>query len=100
MIKMQQPLLARTEPITIGVVVVIAGAPQFTRWKASHLACCRESPGPGRTLSADAGTAWRHARPEAIEESVVGRFGPEGYRRNAALLRTEGFTTLIGRSTR
>ena len=26
-------------------------------WKARHLACCREA--PGRTLPADAGTAWR-----------------------------------------
>jgi len=32
----------------------------FTAWKAHHLACCREAPGRGRTLPADAGTAWRH----------------------------------------
>jgi predicted metal-binding membrane protein len=43
-----------------GVVVLIAGALQFTAWKAHHLACCREAPGRGRTLQADAGTAWRH----------------------------------------
>jgi predicted metal-binding membrane protein len=42
------------------VVVLIAGALQFTAWKVRHLACCREEPGRGRTLSADAGTAWRH----------------------------------------
>ena len=30
---------------------------QFTAWKAHHLACCREAPGRGRTLPADAGTA-------------------------------------------
>ena len=29
-------------------------------WKARHLACCREAPGRGSTLRADAGTAWRH----------------------------------------
>jgi predicted metal-binding membrane protein len=40
--------------------VLIAGALQFTGWKAHHLAYCREAPGRGRTLPADAGTAWRH----------------------------------------
>jgi predicted metal-binding membrane protein len=59
-IEMQQPALARAVPIAVGVVVLIAGALQFTAWKARHLACCRESPGRGRTLPADAGTAWRH----------------------------------------
>jgi predicted metal-binding membrane protein len=58
-IEMQQPALARTVPIAVGVVVLIAGALQFTAWKAHHLACCREAPGRGRTLPADAGTAWR-----------------------------------------
>jgi predicted metal-binding membrane protein len=38
----------------------MAGALQFTAWKAHHLACCREAPGRGCTLPADAGTAWRH----------------------------------------
>jgi hypothetical protein len=33
---------------------------RLTAWKARHLACCREAPGRGRTLPADAGTAWRH----------------------------------------
>jgi predicted metal-binding membrane protein len=36
----------------------MAGAFQFTPWKAHHLACCRTS--PGRTLPGDAATAWRH----------------------------------------
>jgi predicted metal-binding membrane protein len=35
------------------------GALQFTAWKAHYLACCRAAPGRGRTLPADAGTAWR-----------------------------------------
>ena len=52
--------LARAVPIAVGVVVLIAGALQFTAWKAHHLACCREAPGRGRTLPADAGTAWRY----------------------------------------
>ena len=84
-IGMQQPALARAVPIAAGVVVLIAGALQFSAWKAHHLACCREHPprlarmsprarrdlpkrpaaaeagtGRGRTVPADAGTAWRH----------------------------------------
>src|SRR5437870_9086812 len=58
-IEMQQPALARAVPIAAGVVVLIAGSLQLTAWKALHLACFREAPGRGRTLPADAGTAWR-----------------------------------------
>jgi predicted metal-binding membrane protein len=59
-IEMQRPALSRAVPIAIGVVVLIAGSLQLTAWKARHLACCREVPGVGCTLPADAGTAWRH----------------------------------------
>ncbi len=59
-VEMQQPALARAVPIAVGVVVLIAGCVQLTAWKARHLAWCREAPGRGRTLPADAGTAWRH----------------------------------------
>jgi len=59
-LEMQQPAIARIVPIAVGVVVLMAGALQFTTWKARHLGCCREEPGRGRTLLADAGTAWRH----------------------------------------
>jgi predicted metal-binding membrane protein len=59
-VEMQQPALASAVPIAVGVVVLIAGSLQLTAWKARHLACCREAPGRGRTLPADAGTAWRH----------------------------------------
>jgi predicted metal-binding membrane protein len=58
--EMQQPELARVVPIAVGVVVMIAGALQFSAWKARHLACCRELPELGRKLPADSGTAWRH----------------------------------------
>ena len=58
--EMQLPALARAVPIAVGVIVVLAGALQFTAWKAHHLACCRKAPGRGRTLPADAGTAWGH----------------------------------------
>jgi predicted metal-binding membrane protein len=57
---MRQPELARAGPLAAGVVVLIAGALQFTAWKARHLAGCRDSPAHGHALAADAGTAWRH----------------------------------------
>jgi predicted metal-binding membrane protein len=59
-VEMQLPALARAVPVEAGAVVVIAGSLQFTAWKATQLACCREAPGRDRTLTADAGTAWRH----------------------------------------
>ena len=58
-VEMQLPALARAVPIAVGMVVLIAGALQFTAWKAHELACCREAPGCSRSLPADAGTAWR-----------------------------------------
>ena len=59
-IEMQHPVLARTVPIAIGVVVLMAGAFQLTAWKARQLAYCSESPEPGCTLAAVARAAWRH----------------------------------------
>jgi predicted metal-binding membrane protein len=59
-VEMRQPAVARAVPIAVGVVVLIAGALQFSAWKARHLTCCREAPGRARALSADAGTAWRY----------------------------------------
>jgi predicted metal-binding membrane protein len=59
-IEMQLPMLAHAVPNASGVVVVIAGALQFTAWKLRHLACCRETPARDLALSADAGAAWRH----------------------------------------
>jgi predicted metal-binding membrane protein len=59
-IEMGQPALAREVQIAVGAVVLIAGALQFTAWKARQLAFCRETPARGGTLPADARTAWRH----------------------------------------
>jgi predicted metal-binding membrane protein len=59
-VEMQLPPLSRAVPIATGGIVLIAGALQFTAWKAYHLACCREVSACGRTLPADAGTAWRY----------------------------------------
>ena len=59
-VEMQQPGLARAVPMAVGMVVLIAGALQFSAWKTRHLACCRDLPGHRRTLPASAGTAWRY----------------------------------------
>jgi len=59
-IEMQQPALARAVPIAVGVIVLIAGAYQFSASKAHHLECCREAPGRSRTLPADVRTALQH----------------------------------------
>ncbi|RKE37649.1 putative metal-binding membrane protein [Paraburkholderia sp. BL23I1N1] len=66
-LEMELPALARAVPLAVGVIVLIAGALQFTEWKARRLACCREVPGrcPGlsglhRLPTRAAATAWRH----------------------------------------
>jgi predicted metal-binding membrane protein len=58
-IEMRHATVARAVPIAGGVMILIAGALQFTRWKARRIVCCSEAAGHGRTLRADAGTAWR-----------------------------------------
>jgi predicted metal-binding membrane protein len=58
--EMHRPALAQAVPLAIGVVVLMAGALQFTSWKAHRLACCREVPELGHALQADARTAWQH----------------------------------------
>lgn len=57
---MQWPELARAVPLAVGAIVVLAGALQFSAWKAHHLACCRAHPECGRALSADGSSAWRY----------------------------------------
>src|SRR5512132_2395261 len=59
-VEMREPVVSRAVPLAVGVVVLMAGVLQLTVWKARHLVCCRELPGHGRALPADAGTAWRH----------------------------------------
>ena len=59
-VELRLPALARAVPLAVGGVVLIAGAFQFSAWKAHHLACCRQAPWLGRALPSDAGTAWRH----------------------------------------
>lgn len=64
-LEMKLPLLARAVPTASGVMVLMAGALQFTAWKARQLACCRMAPVRCLILRADvipanAGVAWRH----------------------------------------
>ena len=58
-IEMERPMVASAVPIAIGMVVLIAGALQFTAWKTHHLAGCRDAPGRGRPYLPGPGTAWR-----------------------------------------
>jgi predicted metal-binding membrane protein len=58
-IEMQQASLARAVPIVAGVIVVIAGAIQFTTWKTHHLSSCRQAPGCELAFSSNGETAWR-----------------------------------------
>jgi predicted metal-binding membrane protein len=55
-IEMRRPAVAHAVPVAAGVVVLSAGAFQFTAWKKQLLACCRRGPRP---LTADGGGAWR-----------------------------------------
>ncbi len=57
--EMQLPALSHAVPIIIGMIFLVAGGLQFTKWKARHLACCRISPGCGQELPATTATAWR-----------------------------------------
>ena len=41
-------------------VLLIAGALQFSAWKARHLAGCRAAPERGHRAPAESGAAWRH----------------------------------------
>jgi predicted metal-binding membrane protein len=56
----QMPALARSVPASSGLVVLIAGAFQFTARKAQHLACCRQPAEPGSRAAVDTAAAWRH----------------------------------------
>jgi len=57
---MGQPVLARAVPIAVGAVILLAGAFQFSAWKARYLACCRYESAPVGPQRDDPRTAWRH----------------------------------------
>lgn len=58
-IEMEHRALASAVPITATLFVLIAGAFQFTKWKAHQLASCREALGRNGVLSTQASEAWR-----------------------------------------
>ena len=58
--EMRQPALSRAVPVAAAVIILMAGALQFTTWKARQLACCRDSSRLNNALGADARTAWRY----------------------------------------
>jgi predicted metal-binding membrane protein len=47
-------------PVLAGLVVLVSGALQLTRWKARRLACCREFAECGCRSVATPASAWRH----------------------------------------
>ena len=59
-IEMGSPAIASAVPVVVGLVVLIAGALQFTAWKARQLECCREARTCGIASPVNAATAWRH----------------------------------------
>jgi predicted metal-binding membrane protein len=58
--EMHHAALARAVPAAMGVIVLCAGALQFTAWKGRCLGCCRESHLRFGSQIADSATAWRH----------------------------------------
>jgi predicted metal-binding membrane protein len=58
-IEMEQPALASAVRIAAGLVVLIAGSFQFTKWKVHHLTSCREALWRDYAPSAHPGKAWR-----------------------------------------
>jgi predicted metal-binding membrane protein len=59
-VEMRQPALARAVPIAAAIALLLAGAFQFSTWKAHHLACCRYESAPVPPLRGDPGSAWGH----------------------------------------
>ena len=58
-LEMQVPAFSRMVPLAAAVVVVIAGAFQFTPWKTNHLACCRHTLERRCMLRVDGAAAWQ-----------------------------------------
>jgi predicted metal-binding membrane protein len=58
--EMRFPLLAHAVPAATGTIIIIAGALQFTDWKAHHLADCREGTRCHHALEPHSGSAFRH----------------------------------------
>jgi predicted metal-binding membrane protein len=59
-LEIRWPMLARAVPCAAVLVVLAAGALQFTGWKARQLACCRAAPDRDCALPMSTGTAWQY----------------------------------------
>ncbi len=59
-IVVHRPTLERALPTVISLVVLLAGALQFTEWKAHQLECSREWPWPDHPLRSTLTTSWKH----------------------------------------
>ena len=57
---MQVPAVAHAMPMSLGLVVVLAGAYQFSASKARYLASCRPAAACASAFPADAAAAWRY----------------------------------------
>jgi len=57
---MSWPVVAPWVPAATGLVVLVAGLFQLSKWKVRQLWCCRESEECCLRLAPDAETAWRH----------------------------------------
>jgi len=57
---MHWPSLARAVPLAIGPVVLLAGAAQFSAWKARRLACIGHAAAKGGACAEHAVAAWQH----------------------------------------
>ena len=57
---MRAPEVSRIAPGIGALVVLVAGALQFSAWKARMLACCRHTVDCRRDVQPDYGAAWRH----------------------------------------
>lgn len=55
----QWPALARTGPLALGAVLLMAGMLQFSAWKAHLLASCRPAFACAQALPPEIGAAWR-----------------------------------------
>jgi predicted metal-binding membrane protein len=55
-----EPALARMMPTAAGLMVLVAGALQWTAWKARHLACCRDAVRHRRPERPGAASAWSY----------------------------------------
>jgi predicted metal-binding membrane protein len=59
-VKERLPQLSHAGPGAVAVIVLLAGALQFTQWKARHLSRCREAHACGVRAPGSPRTAWRH----------------------------------------